>query len=407
MIRNAFDLSLAKLINAGAGFLLFAFIGVSLSTEMLGAYYSALSISTLGIALTSFITIDYIFLSFVKDRNSSQDIASNWIFIRILLSLFLILLLIVLGLIGLYTDEIIICAIFCVLMISFDSITEVVVRYKRALLKTQFEVKLYIFRSSARLITAIIFVYYLNFQIIGLSISLALVSLIVLFFCLYDKERPDFQISRINIDNIVKFIKGSAGFLFFAIVSNLITEMDMLILASKNFLFESGLYAIGKQFFVLTQLIPLALSALVIIRLRKILDQNPSQLIQFLRKLFLISMLISIAIAVIVWLVYDNIISTYLRGSFVEASKVVQIMIVMTSLRGTWMMYSLPLFQVSEKMNQWTFLVSISAIFHLVLSLFLVTDYGAIGCAVAFLISEILLLFMSILASNRIIKLYR
>lgn len=400
--KNTSYLTLALILQKVISFTYFAILARYLGPESLGQYYFAISFTTIFAIFIDLGFVNALTREVAKDNSKSERYLSNVLLLKTPLSLLALLaVFLIINLIGSDPLTRTLVYISCISMV-LDSFTTTFFAVARGFHNLKYEsISSVIFQLIVLISGVLAFHYQLDLRYIMLALSLAslynfIYSLLIVWRRL--KVRIHFKFDRALTREILLI---SWPFALFAIFQRLYTYLDSVLLALLAGNAAVGIYQVAFKIIFALQFLPLAFTASLYPALSYYWLYNKDQLrITFERSLnYLIIISLPIIFGAII--LADKIVLIFKAG-FSGATLPLQISIV--SLLFIFINFPIgSLLNACDRQRRNTFNMMIVTIVSIVLNIFLIPYYQAVGASLTVLATNILMFILGISQVKKII----
>ncbi|MFL1994901.1 oligosaccharide flippase family protein [Lysinibacillus irui] len=410
MIKHIFSYLPGRLIPAALNFVMLAIYARLLSVNEYGSY-------ALILAMSSFISsVGYIWIRmylerfyqyYVKENNEIyilNSIKTNFILVSI--SVIIISISIQL-LIPEYIEKwlFIVALVYTILSALF----EIILSLYRAKLKPNIYSSLSILKSLIVLVSSFLFLYYLNFGVIGVFISLILGNSVVFVLLIFKKDKSIYTLNRNSIIFNNEFLKYGLPFIMTFLLSYIITVSDRFFIRYFGSEELVGSYSISydlssQTLNMLFMVVNLAAYPIIVKALEtENINQVKKSIIQYS----------SLSLGVLVpstlgFMILSPDISLLVIGNKFgeDVVTILRYTAISTFILGLKAYFSDFSFQLGKRTDLQIYPMVVGAILNICLNIVLIPKFKIIGALYSTLISFTLSLLFSLFLGRKVFKMY-
>lgn len=401
--KNTSYLTLALILQKVISFTYFTFLARSLGPDDLGKYYFAISFTTIFAIFIDLGLINVLTREVAKNEEKAKDLLGNVLFLKIPLAFVALLAVgLMINLMGYpaITKNLVYISSICMILDSFSTTFFAVIRGFHNL---KFESIASVIFQLIVMIFGLTALYY-GLGLVWIIASLALASafnFLYSSFILWKKWHirifPSYDETLLRM-----IIKIAIPFGLFAVFQRVYTYLDSVLLSIMAGDRYVGLYQIAFKIIFALQFLPMAFTAALYPAMSSYWINNRQQLtVSFERAmnyLIIISLPISFGIAVLA----DKIMIIF-RSGFAEA--VLPMQIIMMCLIFLFLNFPIgSLLNACDKQKTNTINMIIVTVFSVILNLFLIPKYQAVGASITVLLTNFLMFILGIYQAGKIVE---
>lgn len=400
IFANMSWLMVSQIITSVCAFVWTIFMARYLGPANYGVFGSAVSTSTLFGAFCTLGVLSYVVREISTDFESEAKYINNTLGLKIFLSLFyIVIILIVLLVLGWQRYLIGFCMLYALEYI-IKSFQDVAFTSFQAHEKIKYQAITNIITNLLTFIFIFV-VIFTDLGLLGITFAYILANVISLVYAIYAQRKYfvkphfafDFSLYRI-------LIKGGFPFALTGLFYIIYYSIDVVMITQFSTTYSTGLYnSAYKLINVLTLFYTIYSSVIFPVMSKLFVDENDLLKLSFIKSIKYLS-LVTIPIAVFTTLYGYDIIGIY-GAEYMEAGGVIKILIwtvCFLFINGAGSL----LLNASHKEYSVTKIYSIAAVFNVVLNMLLIPKYDVYGASVATVLSEILILLLQFYMISKI-----
>jgi O-antigen/teichoic acid export membrane protein len=403
--KNTSYFTLALVLQKIISLTYFTIYARELGPEVLGRYYSAIAFTSIfsifiDLGLTNFLTREI-----SKRQEDAKKFLSNIIFIKLILSVFtLIVALIVANFWG-YSEETIKLIYISSISMVLDSFTTTFFSCSRGFHNLKYESISSVLFQVIILIGSVL-ILYSNKSITALMLVMVLASV---FNFIYSASINFYKWGLTikptkDIALIKNILTTSLPFAVYAIAQKIYTFLDSLLLFKFLGDKEVGLYQIPFKIITALQFLPLAFTASLYPALSSYWKNNKEQLAITFERAINYSIIISLPIVAGIFLLADKIVIIFQSDNDYSGA-IWPLKIIILSLFFVFIGYPVgSLLNACDQQKNNTKNMIITAVFSLILNLIVIPKFGVSGASMTVFVSNFLMFLLGWRFVSRIVK---
>ena len=410
LTQNTTYYTLALIFQKILAFVYFTFLARGLGAEDLGKYAFAFSFTTIFSVLVDVGLSPVLTREIAKFRNKAKNILSNVLGVKIILSFFVYILIVVLinllGYPGL-TKSLVYLTGLIMLLDTFSVTFWATLRGNQNLKYESLGIVLF----QALLVTLGGILLYLNFSVIYLVLAMLLASSFLFIFS-YAQMRYRLKIKpHITFDKVLikTLLKISLPFALTGIFARLNTQIDTVFLSKLGCSTQElcdqnvGIYSVASKITLAIHFIPLAFVAALFPAMSEYFVHDKEKLARTFEKAMRYLMLIGLPIATGIFVLAPIFIGPIFGHQYLNS--VLPLKILMVSLTFIFLTFPIGSFlNATSKQVRNTINIGIAVAVNIVLNLILIPKFTYTGAAIASLASTLVILLLGLYAIPQVIE---
>jgi len=408
--QNTTYYTLALIFQKILAFVYFTFLARGLGVEDFGKYAFAFSFTTIFSVLVDVGLSQVLTREVAKDKEKTKNLLSNILGVKIVLSVFTyILVVILINALGYpsLTKSLVYLTGLVMLLDNFSTTFWATLRGHQNLKYESIGISF--FQILVVVIGGILL--YLNFSVIYLVIAMVFASSFNFTFSYIQMRLRTHIIPRINYNkNLIKsLIKISLPFALGGIFARLNTQIDTVFLSKMGCSgldicdTNVGIYSVATKITLALHFIPLAFVAAVFPAMSDLFVNDKDKLQRTFEKSMRYLMIIGFPIAVGIIALAPVFVPLLFGTEFINS--VLPLQILMISLSLIFLTFPIGAFlNATSRQVRNTINIGIAVIINIILNLILIPKYTYTGAAIASTISSLIILVLGLITADQVIK---
>jgi O-antigen/teichoic acid export membrane protein len=400
VLNNSFALMTGRVVDITFSLLALAIVARYLGTNHFGRYAFIMAVGSLITPLVDMGLRRILIREMAKDMDNAEEYLGSALFLRGVVTVFLVLASIILILLsGSETIYLIVLVALSKLVLTYEMVfTGVFNAFERM----GYEAMMTASRKLSYLVLLLLVVF-MDLKLMGI-IMVSLVSNVLGASFGYLVSRKRFIVSKLKVswNRCVALLKEAYPLGIYAFILVLFYRIDIFFLKYYRDTYEIGLYQAASQFILMGNIIPMALVSSLFPSFSRFADMDRQRFASVYKKAFKYLLILGLAIVLTILYLAEEIVLLVYGRDFLDASFAMRIL--------AWILlvvfFNVLLSTILTAVNRQVFNAIAAAAclsINIVMDIILIPTYGYIGACYATLISFLVLFLMTFCFVNRFV----